>query len=54
MPPRCNQTRVLVRVSCKAPANWNIKVPVDIRRETSVLVLQARNGARRKHRAPPT
>lgn len=40
MPPRGNQTRVLVRVSCKAPANWNINVPVDIRRETSVLVLR--------------
>jgi flagella basal body P-ring formation protein FlgA len=38
--PRGSQTRVLVRVSCKAPANWNINVPVDIRRETSVLVLR--------------
>jgi flagella basal body P-ring formation protein FlgA len=38
--PRLNQTRVLVRVSCKAPANWNLVVPVDIRRETSVLVLK--------------
>ncbi|MEO8063036.1 MAG: flagellar basal body P-ring formation chaperone FlgA [Pseudomonadota bacterium] len=38
--PRGNQTRVIVRVSCKAPANWNINVPVDIRRETSVLVLR--------------
>jgi flagellar basal body P-ring formation protein FlgA len=38
--PRLNQTRVLVRVSCKAPANWNLVVPVDIRRETTVLVLK--------------
>jgi flagella basal body P-ring formation protein FlgA len=38
--PRLNQTRVLVRVSCKAPANWNINVPVDIHRETTVLVLR--------------
>jgi flagella basal body P-ring formation protein FlgA len=38
--PRGSQTRVLVRVSCKTPANWNINVPVDIRRETSVLVLR--------------
>jgi flagellar basal body P-ring formation protein FlgA len=38
--PRGSQTRVLVRVSCRAPANWNINVSVDIRRETSVLVLR--------------
>lgn len=38
--PRGNQTRVLVRVGCKTPANWNINVPVDIRRETTVLVLR--------------
>jgi flagella basal body P-ring formation protein FlgA len=38
--PRGSQTRVLVRVSCRAPANWNINVAVDIRRETSVLVLR--------------
>jgi flagella basal body P-ring formation protein FlgA len=40
MAPRGNQARVLVRVSCRAPANWNINVPVEIRRETSVLVLR--------------
>jgi flagella basal body P-ring formation protein FlgA len=40
IPPRGSQARVLVRVSCKAPANWNINVPVEIRRETSVLVLR--------------
>jgi flagella basal body P-ring formation protein FlgA len=38
--PRGNQTRVLVRVGCKAPTNWTINVPVDIRRETTVLVLR--------------
>ncbi len=38
--PRGSQARVLVRVSCKAPANWNINVPVDIHREARVLVLR--------------
>jgi flagella basal body P-ring formation protein FlgA len=38
--PRGLQTRMLVRVGCKAPANWTINVPVDIRRETTVLVLR--------------
>ena len=38
--PRGSQTRVLVRVACKSPANWNINVPVDIRRDTQVLVLR--------------
>jgi flagella basal body P-ring formation protein FlgA len=38
--PRGSQARVLVRVSCQAPANWSINVPVDIHRETSVLVLR--------------
>src|SRR3982751_1238404 len=35
-PPRGAQSRVLVRVGCRSPANWNINVPVDIRRETTV------------------
>jgi flagella basal body P-ring formation protein FlgA len=38
--PRGTQSRVVVRVACKAPANWSINVPVDIRRETTVLVLR--------------
>jgi len=40
LPPRGNQTRVLVRVSCRSPANWSISVPVEIRRETQVLLLR--------------
>jgi len=39
LPPRGAQNRVLVRVSCKAPA-WNLNVPVDIRRTSNVLVLR--------------
>jgi flagellar basal body P-ring formation protein FlgA len=38
--PRGTQTRVLVRVACKASASWNINVLVDIRRDTTVLVLR--------------
>jgi flagella basal body P-ring formation protein FlgA len=38
--PRGSQTRVLVRVACKSPANWNVNVPVDIRREATLLVLR--------------
>jgi flagellar basal body P-ring formation protein FlgA len=38
--PRGAQTRVLVRVACKSPALWNVNVPVDIRREATLLVLR--------------
>jgi flagella basal body P-ring formation protein FlgA len=38
--PRGSQARVLVRVFCPAAASWNINVPVDIHRETSILVLR--------------
>jgi flagella basal body P-ring formation protein FlgA len=38
--PRNLQARVIVRVACKANANWSINVPVDIHRTTDVLVLR--------------
>lgn len=37
-PPRGNQARALVRVSCGA--SWSLNVPVEIRRELDVLVLR--------------
>ncbi|HET9010412.1 MAG TPA: flagellar basal body P-ring formation chaperone FlgA [Gemmatimonadaceae bacterium] len=37
-PPRGNQARALVRVSCGA--SWTLNVPVEIRRELDVLVLR--------------
>jgi flagella basal body P-ring formation protein FlgA len=40
LPPRGAQGRVLVRVTCRAGASWTINVPVEIRRETTVLVLR--------------
>src|SRR5690242_7886264 len=39
-PPRGNQARGLVRVSCSGGANWTLNVPVEIRRELDVLVLR--------------
>jgi flagella basal body P-ring formation protein FlgA len=39
-PPRGTQARVLVRVACKSNASWNLNVPVEIRRKTSVLVMR--------------
>ena len=38
-PPRGNQSRVTVRVSCPQPA-WTLNVPVEIRRQQNVLVLK--------------
>ena len=38
--PRGTQSRVLVRVACKNTVNWSLNVPVDIHRETSVLVMR--------------
>jgi flagellar basal body P-ring formation protein FlgA len=38
--PRGTQSRVLVRVACKGSVNWSLNVPVDIHRETSVLVMR--------------
>jgi flagellar basal body P-ring formation protein FlgA len=38
--PRAMQSRVIVRVACKSNANWNLNVPVEIRRTTEVLVLR--------------
>jgi flagella basal body P-ring formation protein FlgA len=38
-PPRFNQSRTPVRVSCAAPA-WTVHVPVEIRRAHTVLVLR--------------
>jgi len=38
--PRGTQSRVLVRVACKGNVNWSLNVPVDIHRETSVLVMR--------------
>ena len=38
--PRGMQTRVLVRVACKSNANWNLNVPVEIRRTMDVLILR--------------
>jgi flagella basal body P-ring formation protein FlgA len=39
-PPRGLQTRVLARVSCNAGATWSLNVPVDIRREVTLLILR--------------
>jgi flagella basal body P-ring formation protein FlgA len=39
-PPRGNQARALVRVSCSSGAVWTLNVPVEIRRELNVLVLR--------------
>jgi len=39
-PPRGNQARGLVRVSCSGGATWTLNVPVEIRRELDVLVLR--------------
>src|SRR3954471_6505929 len=39
-PPRGNQARALVRVSCSGGATWTLNVPVEIRRELDVLVLR--------------
>lgn len=39
LPPRGSQSRALVRVECAA-AQWNINVPVEVRREIEVLVLR--------------
>jgi flagella basal body P-ring formation protein FlgA len=38
--PRGTQSRVLVRVACKNTVNWSLNVPVDIHRQTSVLVMR--------------
>jgi flagella basal body P-ring formation protein FlgA len=40
VPPRNGQSRVLVRVSCAANGYWNVNVPVDIQRTTTVLILK--------------
>lgn len=39
-PPRGNQARALVRVSCSTGATWSLNVPVGIRRELDVLILR--------------
>lgn len=39
-PPRGNQARAVVRVSCSSGATWTLNVPVEIRRELDVLVLR--------------
>jgi flagella basal body P-ring formation protein FlgA len=39
-PPRGNQARAVVRVSCGGGATWSLNVPVEIRRELDVLVLR--------------
>ncbi|HKU89237.1 MAG TPA: flagellar basal body P-ring formation chaperone FlgA [Steroidobacteraceae bacterium] len=39
-PPRGNQARALVRVSCSGAVTWTLNVPVEIRRELDVLVLK--------------
>ena len=39
-PPRGNQGRAIVRVSCNGGATWTLNVPVEIRREIDVLVLR--------------
>ena len=39
-PPRGNQARALVRVSCGTGAPWSLNVPVAIRRELDVLILR--------------
>jgi flagella basal body P-ring formation protein FlgA len=39
-PPRGNQARALVRVSCSGSVTWTLNVPVEIRRELDVLVLR--------------
>jgi flagella basal body P-ring formation protein FlgA len=39
-PPRGTQTRVLARVSCNSSATWSLNVPVDIRREVTLLILR--------------
>jgi len=39
-PPRGNQSRAVVRVSCSGGATWTLNVPVEIRRELDVLVLR--------------
>src|SRR3954470_3798551 len=39
-PPRGTQTRVLARVACARGAAWSLNVPVDIRREVTLLVLR--------------
>ena len=39
-PPRGNQARALVRVSCSGGTPWSLNVPVEIRREIDVLVLR--------------
>jgi flagella basal body P-ring formation protein FlgA len=39
-PPRGAQTRVLARVSCNSSATWSLNVPVDIRREVTLLILR--------------
>jgi flagella basal body P-ring formation protein FlgA len=39
-PPRGNQARALVRVSCNTGATWSLNVPVGIRRELDVLILR--------------
>ncbi len=39
-PPRSNQARAVVRVSCSDGATWTLNVPVEIRRELEVLVLK--------------
>jgi flagella basal body P-ring formation protein FlgA len=39
-PPRGNQARAVVRVSCGTGAHWTLNVPVEIRRELDVLVLR--------------
>jgi len=39
-PPRGTQTRVLARVSCTRGVTWSLNVPVDVRREITLLVLR--------------
>ncbi|HEV8441909.1 MAG TPA: flagellar basal body P-ring formation chaperone FlgA [Steroidobacteraceae bacterium] len=39
-PPRGTQTRVLARVTCTRGVTWSLNVPVDVRREITLLVLR--------------
>jgi flagella basal body P-ring formation protein FlgA len=39
-PPRGTQTRVLARVACNHGAAWSLNIPVDVRREVTLLVLR--------------
>lgn len=39
-PPRGTQTRVLARVSCSRGVTWSLNIPVDVRREVTLLILR--------------